>query len=463
MNIQHYVTEEKYSIFAGEAWPSYQEFLAGERTGDEKIQQEIENLIEDCRRQGVVFPIKTETACQSKWTWSTIWLNHRATASCHRVNMEPIPLADFDNFHNLPQKINDRRLMLEGKWPGRGCEYCRNIELAGGHSDRQHNTAMTGLAPPELIEDCTAVVVTPRIVELFAYNTCNMSCVYCDDALSSVIANENTKFGGFNRGGVTISVPRKYPDISEYYEKFFQWLSKNISTLKRLHLLGGETFLQHDLMNRVIEELRNNPNPDLILDIFSNFNPPEKFWKKYLTDIKQLVRGGMIKRLDLTVSIDCWGKEAEYVRTGLDLELLDERFAWAATQNGDWLNLHVNQTITPMTMRTMPELIEKMNSYSNRAHIGHYFELYIGPNQFMNPKIFSYSMWENDFNKIFEVMPTQTVEHQESVLRMQGIQKFLKEYTEHDYAEIQKMKIYFDELDRRRGTNWRALFSYLDI
>ena len=26
--------------------------------------------------------------------------------------------------------------MMQGKWPGQGCEYCRDIEAAGGISDR---------------------------------------------------------------------------------------------------------------------------------------------------------------------------------------------------------------------------------------------------------------------------------------------------------------------------------------
>ena len=29
--------------------------------------------------------------------------------------------------------------------------------------------------------------------------------------------------------------------------------------------------------------------------------------------------------------------------------------------------------------------------------------------------------------------------------------------------EIDRFKVYFDEIDRRRGTNWRSLFAYLDV
>ena len=32
------------------------------------------------------FPIKTSTACQLKWAWSTVILQTAVTQSCHRVD-----------------------------------------------------------------------------------------------------------------------------------------------------------------------------------------------------------------------------------------------------------------------------------------------------------------------------------------------------------------------------------------
>ena len=71
------------------------------------------------------FPIKTETACQLKWNWSTIRLYNGATSSCHRVDSDLITVDTFDSFHNTPKKLSDRQLMLDGKWPTGGCEYCQ--------------------------------------------------------------------------------------------------------------------------------------------------------------------------------------------------------------------------------------------------------------------------------------------------------------------------------------------------
>lgn len=453
------IDQQDYEVHKGASWPSWENFLAGEVTGNVSVDEEIEEFIKRFATQGKYFPIHTETACQSKWTWNTLWLNEARDSSCHRAGWDDITVDNF-NLHNGPNKLEARKKMLEGKWPGGGCEYCRDIELAGGHSDRQHNNLIPGLYPEELDNDINSIIVTQRIQEIFADNTCNLSCLYCKGDLSSQIERENNLHGEFKQKGVwlpdTLSTKK---DNKELYAKFLEWLKENIHKLRRLHLLGGETFIQHKLMEDILSLLAEYPNPELRLSVFSNMNAPEKYWNSYINRIKELPINGF----DLTVSVDCWGPQASYVRYGLDLDLLEKRLAWASEQ-GDWLALNINQTITNMTIKTMPELLNIINKYNKNKHIGHYFEFVIGPEKyFQHPEIFSYSMWEQDFDRIFSVMPSLTVEHKEATLRMQSLQKQLKTVTSNNYEQIENLQIYLDEMDRRRGTNWRELFPYLDL
>jgi hypothetical protein len=461
-NLHLYFHKEDYENLAGGDWPKYEDFLQGEKSKVEEVQKEIDNFVQMFKADGIKFPIKTKTACQSKWTWSTIYLNQLSTASCHRVTPVPFSLEEFDNFHNIPKKLEDRRLMLKGEWPTGGCEYCRVIEDAGGHSDRHHNLEIRNLTPPELEQDPTAIQISPRIVEIFAQNTCNLSCTYCNSNLSSKIEHENKKFGEFNHKGVHISVTAVPQTSKEYFNKFINWLDGNLQTLVRLHLLGGETFIQHDLINAVLDILERRPNPNLEFCIFSNMNVPDKYWELYTTRIKDLQERGHIKYFDLTASIDCWGPEAEYARSGLDLSKFEQRLAWASKQ-GNWLRLNINQTVTVLTMLTMPELIKKIDQYSQHKHIGHYFQFYTGNQMFQHPKTYAYSMWADTFDQIYQAMPTRTQEQQEAIPRMQGLQKYLQTFTQHNWEDIEKVHVFLDELDRRRSTNWRNIFPYLDI
>ena len=82
------------------------------------------------------FPIVNDAACLYKWSWSTLFLNRGTTASCHRGYHWKLEKDTLKDFHNHPGKIGDREKMLDGVWPGNGCEYCRNVEQAGGISDR---------------------------------------------------------------------------------------------------------------------------------------------------------------------------------------------------------------------------------------------------------------------------------------------------------------------------------------
>jgi len=242
-SLRLYFPEDLYDELKGVDWPDYAKFLEGDRGRNTEIQTEINGYIDMYKKDGILFPIKTATACQSKWTWSTLYLNQLSTASCHRVEPDPFKLEDFDDLHNTPRKIREREMMLEGKWPGKGCEYCRDVEAVGGHSDRLHNLEIRNLTPPELETDPTATKVTPRILEIFAQNTCNLSCTYCNANLSSKIQQENNRFGAFDKDGVTIPIEVVEDSTKEYFDRFLVYREKNIRHLKQQHLIGEETFI----------------------------------------------------------------------------------------------------------------------------------------------------------------------------------------------------------------------------
>jgi hypothetical protein len=110
--------------------------------------------------------------------------------------------------------------MLAGKWPEHGCEYCRNIEQAGGQSDRITNLDFPGIhAPPELDHDHVAVDVTPRILEVYFDNTCNLKCLYCGPHFSSLWDAENIRHGA--------GAFAKSANIESNKQKIFSWLKQH--------------------------------------------------------------------------------------------------------------------------------------------------------------------------------------------------------------------------------------------
>ena len=403
-----------------------------------------------------VFPIKTETACQLKWNWSTIFLTTEETASCHRTNHHKFDTEQFD-FHNTSEKINDRLHMLQGKWPSKGCEYCQNIEQAGGQSDRITNLDFPGIHPPvELDQDSQATIVTPRILEVYFDNVCNLKCLYCGPHFSSLWDAENKKFGSFKRHGIHISDEfNKSQRLDLNKQKIFQWIKEHGHNLTNFNILGGEPLYQQEL-DQCIDLFEQYPAPELKLQIITNLFCKTEHLKKTVSKIKKLVDSNKIREFEITASLDCWGTPQEYVRYPLDLAQWEQNFNYLLTEH--FVNLIVSSTVTPLTIKTLPDLLEKINKWNQIRPVYHYQNSVNSPSYFMID-IFG-DIFVDDFNRALALKPESTVEQQQSKQYLQGI-AYQSASKPADAIEIQKLWTYLNEMDRRRNTNWQQVFPWL--
>lgn len=415
-----------------------------------------------------VFPIKQGTACVNKWTWSTLWLTNGTTASCHRVHPHHVPLEDFATFHNTPEKIQQREQMLQGQWPQEGCQYCGDIEAAGGKSDRMYyNNDVIGWTPKEIFEqtDSVPLRVTPRVVEIFINNTCNLKCIYCDPILSSSIQRENAQWGSFwNPKNGRHLLLRDDPDTvissrTDYVDAFFTWLADNHQEIARLHILGGEPFLQPEL-NRLIEFFDNHASPGLDVNIVSNLMIKERNLRNYVDQFGLLVQQGKLARLHVTGSIDAWGPGAEYVRNGLKLETFENnlRYIMQSPQTND---VGLYQVMTVLGVKEAVPLYEKILEWRQQfPRLKYHFQMNTDVSKlFLNPGHWGSELWRGDFEKLLDLMYHNREEHADEML---GIWQRIQA-TQPDAEQRELCAIYLDELDRRRGTDWRSLFPYLEI
>lgn len=405
------------------------------------------------------FPIKTTTACQLKWTWSTIFLHTGETNSCHRVKKSRVTADDFKNFHNTDKKLADRQLMLAGEWPTGGCEYCKNMEQAGGTSDRQMHLQIPDLAPPELDLDSTAVYVTPRILEVYLDNVCNMSCVYCSNSLSSSIHQENKKFGRFESAGVVIeniAVLQKNKK-DQLTLAFWDWMENNCHDLRRLQILGGEPFFQTEF-ETCLKFLESHSNPELEFNIVTNLKISPAKLAEFVQRVRTMLIQRKIKRLDITCSIDCWGAAQEYIRFGINLDLWKQNFEYLVSQK--WITLNINQTITSIGMKNTLPLIQYINTQRTNRKIGHYHAAVLN-GLYFHPTIFGAGFFDKDFNKILSVMPDENWPQQYSRQMMKTLQMQCNQ-SERQPDQLINLRVVLDELDRRRNLNWRNTFPWLE-
>jgi hypothetical protein len=160
------------------------------------------------------------------------------------------------------------------------------------------------------------------------------------------------------------------------------------------------------------------------------------------------------------------------VRWGLDLNEWQENFEYCLTK--PFIQLCVNAAINPLTIKAMPELIRRLNAWQasipgiwneqwktmERRQISYSFMTVMNP-AWMDPAIFGAGVFDADFDAILAEMLENTDSEKAAKHHMEGIAKQIAA-APRNLALINGLKDYLTEIDRRRGTDWRSLFPWLD-
>ena len=403
------------------------------------------------------FPIHTATACRLKWSWSTLYLNNGKTASCHRASFSKLTADTFGNFHNTDEKVKARELMLEGQWPGDGCEHCRDIEQHSNLSDRLFQNTVPNEYPLELDVDSTLTQVDPSVLEIFFKNTCNLACLYCEESLSSRIATENRIHGKLVP---TVGIPATglyHPDDSdnkynEFVELFWQWLDTGYSKLQRINILGGEPFIQDDL-DRLFDYIEQHPNPKLEVSIISNLILKTTKLEQFCARVKQMIAQGKLKQVKILASVDCWGQEQEYIRHGFDCDIFEKNVQYLLTQK--YLHLSIMSVVTSLSINTLPMLAGKFVEWNKHRTI-HWYVNNLLPfeDNVLRATIFDYTLFKQAIEETVKLMPASASD------TFLGIVKHIEQATE-DLPTQHKLLEYLTEIDRRRNLDWKQTFPWL--
>lgn len=358
--------------------------------------------------------------------------------------------------------------MRQGVWPRAGCQYCEKIEAAGGTSDRQYQFLSNrdrDATPYELLSDPSLNAVTPSILEIYFTNTCNMACLYCGSHFSSVWEAENRKHGDFTKGAIQLvqKDQRQTRDYPAMLEQFWSWMENHYSKLRFLQIAGGEPFYQREL-DQCVDFFENHSNPDITINLITNLKVDHGRLENLVTRLEDMKHRGQIRGLQISASLDCWGPQQEFVRWGLDLDEYSRNIEYLMHTE---TTVVVNAAISALTIKTMPEYIQRLRAWSQiRIDRGwqhlplHYSFMTVTDPVYMRPDIFPADTFEADFADIIFCMPREFEQHHNDIAHMQGIrQQIAAAPVNHD--AIADLQTYLDEISRRRGQDWRPLFPWL--
>jgi len=261
--------------------------------------------------------------------------------------------------HNTPYKKQQRRIMLRQERP-QECSYCWAMEDNGKLSDRHYRSG-----EPWAAKDFDVIVnsngdedVVPSYVEVNFNHACNLACSYCSPQFSSSWQQEVERWGGYptttihNDPSHFVGRNRPIPvrEHNPYVEAFWQWWPELYPELTHFRMTGGEPLMDKNTY-RVFDYVLANPSHKLHLNVTSNFSVEESLWQKYKEYVKRLCDNDdkKLEHFMQYVSLDGWGNQAQYMRHGLDFNLLWDR---------------VNQFLAEVPYRNSLTFIVTMNNLS---------------------------------------------------------------------------------------------------
>jgi organic radical activating enzyme len=276
----------------------------------------------------------SKTFCLAKWHHTTIYLHTGQTHSCYHPRPHAIPVDEIREnpsaLHNTLHKKKERALMLVGEKPS-GCQYCWNVEsLSDTHiSDRmiRNESIYTPERFGEIKNNPWDFNINPEYVELAFSNECNFKCGYCHPMSSSSFHSEIKTHGPYDMvKNHSLNVDWFKPfaeDENPYITAWWNWWPELSKTLNILRITGGEP-LMHKSTWRLFDDLRKDPKPNLELNLNSNLGVTTRLVEKLSDNVNDLLENNKIKKFILFSSMDTWNERAEYIRTGLDVNLWEK-------------------------------------------------------------------------------------------------------------------------------------------
>jgi hypothetical protein len=433
--------------------------------------------------------------CLAKWTQVTLHLQMGQTHSCHHPSPHFIPLDELSNnpsaLHNTQFKKEQRKLMLEGGKP-KECSYCWNIEdSSNAFSDRTYKSSEPWSKPflNEIKNLNWDENYNPKYVEVSFSNHCNYKCSYCGPSYSSQWMQEilqhgkyptSNDFGNLDWLKAENKMPIPHNEYNPYVESFWKWWPELYRDLHTFRITGGEPLLSKDTF-KVLDYIIENPNPNknLNLSLNTNLGAPDKLFNDFLNKIKRIIDEGRVNEVILFTSVDSWGKQAEYIRNGMNFNLVWDRINILLKEIPS-LTIIIMSTYNALSIPNYKELIKNVYKLKEEYHNPY---RYYGSSIILDSSYLRYPEYQTvkivDDYWIKEVKEqAQLMDFYEQVRvgmdgfgftdieinKLNRIHDWMLVKEDEEWLKTNKkdFKIFVDEHDRRRGTNFVKTFPELE-
>ena len=394
--------------------------------------------------------------CVLKWWHLEMHLGTGNYHSCFHCPQQNLKLDE--DMHNTLHKMQQRKTMLEGGRPDE-CSYCWKAEDAGAVSPRTTLTPIYLDMQDDIIETTSQLpwdeYVYPKYLEMSFSNTCQMKCSYCAPSLSSTLLKEIKENGIYplqdaeNRGQYELNGTEELykDDDNPLIEKFWGWFDTAVNHLDTLRITGGEPLLHKSTFD-MMERLKNE-------NINFHVNSNLSISNRRVTDACNLLP----PKSRIYASIDTHGKQAEWIRHGLNWELFEQNVLTV-------LNHKIPLSfMTTFCLLSIPKFKDFLYWIIQAKEFG---DVTLDTPFMTNPPHLSCLIMDDNLRNMLEdsyqFMKENSEFKQQEVIKFERVLKWVDANRfsgERLNSHRKDFKIFVDEHDRRRDTNWHDAFPEL--
>ena len=224
---------------------------------------------------------------------------------------------------------------------------------------------------------------------------------------------------------------------------------------------------------KVFQYIIDHPKDDLHLNITSNMCPPDnKLKTKYFNMLQTICMQEKVEHVMQFVSVDAWAKQAEYIRFGLDFNRMwdnVDEFLERIPQRNSVTFIITYNNLSVVSMSKLLEGILELRKRHSKTYQRVWFDIPL----LRQPEWQQITMLPEAYQQIhkdnIEYMRQNSGEvnglHIFKDFEIQKMQRNLAYWRENADASTQNKKnfyAFFNEHDRRRGTNFLNVFPEME-
>jgi len=324
----------------------------------------------------------------------------------------------------------------------------------------------------------------PRHLEVSFGNGCNFRCGYCCPQASSSWMEEIKRHGNYdltyNQYGIDFLDNSDFfnkDDPNPYVDAFWEWWPTLKKDLKVFRITGGEPLMNPNTF-KLLEMLENEPEPELQIHVNSNLGITHRLVQKMVEHVQRLLDKKAIKGFKLYTSIDTWGPQAEYIRTGLDVVLWEKNLRYYL-DNLPGQDISFMITFNVLTVANFKTLLDKIlqlrKDYPDKPW---HQRVQFDTPYLKEPAHWMINILTNEFNKYMDdnlqfikdnfITPDSQIGFNEIEYE---VFKRVVDYMKQNPVDPEKIKkgrrdfyVFFNETDKRNNTDFYSLFpEYLEF